>query len=55
MMMRACPRCGGDLYRDMLETDDEYVCLQCGRRADKRNTSPRDQDEREQREVVRVA
>ena len=33
MMMRACPRCGGDLYRDMLEVEEEFVCLQCGRRA----------------------
>jgi uncharacterized protein (DUF983 family) len=32
LLMRACPRCQGDLYRDMLESDVEYVCLQCGRR-----------------------
>lgn len=35
LLMRACPRCGGDLYRDMLESGVEFVCLQCGRRADK--------------------
>jgi DNA-directed RNA polymerase subunit RPC12/RpoP len=33
LLVAACPRCRGDLYRDMLETDVEYVCLQCGRRA----------------------
>ncbi len=32
IIIRACRRCGGDLYRDMLETDDEFVCLQCGLR-----------------------
>jgi hypothetical protein len=32
LMMRACRRCGGDLHLDMMETDVEYVCLQCGRR-----------------------
>ncbi len=31
ILIRACPRCHGDLYRDMLE-DDEFVCLQCGLR-----------------------
>ncbi len=35
LLMRACPRCGGDLYRDLLEIDEEFVCLQCGRRAAK--------------------
>jgi len=33
---RSCPRCGGDLYVDILEEkrgeDDELVCLQCGSR-----------------------
>ena len=33
LLIHACPRCHGDLYRDMLEQDVEYVCLQCGRRA----------------------
>ena len=32
LLMRGCQHCGGDLHRDMLETDIEYVCLQCGRR-----------------------
>ena len=32
LIMRGCPRCGGDLHRDMMETDIEYACLQCGRR-----------------------
>lgn len=36
MLIRGCPRCGGDLYRDMLEVDEEFVCLQCGRRAEPR-------------------
>ena len=31
IMMRACPRCHGDLLHD--EYEDEYRCLQCGRRA----------------------
>ncbi len=38
LLMRACPRCHGDLYLDMLEVDEEYVCLQCGRRASKQPT-----------------
>ncbi len=32
ILIHACPRCHGDLYRDMLETDEEFVCLQCGLR-----------------------
>jgi hypothetical protein len=36
LLMRACPRCGGDLYRDVLEADVEFVCLQCGRRVDRK-------------------
>ena len=26
-VLKACPKCGGDLYFDLLE--EEYVCLQC--------------------------
>jgi NADH pyrophosphatase NudC (nudix superfamily) len=40
LRMRACPRCGGDLYRDQLEREDEFVCLQCGRRAPPRPAPP---------------
>ena len=37
IIRRGCMRCGGDLFLDQLEArtprdDDEYVCLQCGRR-----------------------
>ena len=32
LMLRACPRCGGDLLHD--DYEDEFTCLQCGRRAD---------------------
>ncbi len=32
IMLHACPRCRGDLFHD--EYEDEFVCLQCGRRAD---------------------
>ena len=28
IMLRGCQRCGGDLVWD----EDEYACLQCGRR-----------------------
>jgi hypothetical protein len=30
LLMRACPRCRGDLIRDRHEGD--FGCLQCGRR-----------------------
>jgi len=36
--LRACPRCGGDLILDLDDylvqegEEDEYACLQCGRR-----------------------
>lgn len=33
ILMQACPRCLGSLYLDLLEEDEEFVCLQCGRRA----------------------
>jgi hypothetical protein len=29
MVLRGCPRCKGDLLRDV----SEYVCMQCGRSA----------------------
>jgi hypothetical protein len=31
LLLRACPRCHGDLFPD-LEDDDLLACLQCGRR-----------------------
>jgi hypothetical protein len=31
LMLHACPRCQGDLFHD--DYEDEFVCLQCGRRA----------------------
>lgn len=30
ILLRACPRCQGDLFPDMDEED--FACLQCGRR-----------------------
>jgi uncharacterized protein (DUF983 family) len=35
IMFRSCPRCNGDLYIDMLEIEEEFVCIQCGRRMDR--------------------
>ena len=32
LIMRGCLRCHGDLLHD--DYEDEYTCLQCGRRAD---------------------
>jgi len=32
ILLRACPRCRGDLFHD--DYEDEFACLQCGRRAD---------------------
>ena len=32
IMLRACPRCQGDLFPDTHEED--FACLQCGRRFD---------------------
>jgi hypothetical protein len=29
-MLRACPRCQGDLFPD--EYEEDFACLQCGRR-----------------------
>jgi hypothetical protein len=56
LLMRACPRCGGDLYRDLLEMDIEYVCLQCGRRAaeqrPRRVITSLDSDDDDWREVA---
>jgi DNA-directed RNA polymerase subunit RPC12/RpoP len=31
IMLRACPRCRGDLFPE-LEEKDLFACLQCGRR-----------------------
>jgi hypothetical protein len=31
LLLRACPRCHGDLFPD-IEEDDIFACLQCGRR-----------------------
>lgn len=31
LLLRACPRCQGDLFPD-LEDKDMFGCLQCGRR-----------------------
>lgn len=30
-LLRSCPRCQGDLYRDIYAKEDDLVCLQCGR------------------------
>jgi hypothetical protein len=30
IMLRACPRCQGDLFPD--EYEEDFACLQCGRR-----------------------
>jgi len=38
IVMRACPRCHGDLLHD--DYEDEFVCLQCGRRADLTSGQP---------------
>jgi hypothetical protein len=38
IVMRACPRCHGDLLHD--EYEDEFRCLQCGRRADLTSGQP---------------
>ena len=38
LLMRACPRCHGDLLHD--DYEDEYICLQCGRRADLSSGQP---------------
>ncbi len=33
LQLRACPRCGGDLFPERDMDEWELVCLQCGRRA----------------------
>ena len=38
ILMRACPRCHGDLLHD--EYEDEFRCLQCGRTANVLNGEP---------------
>lgn len=30
-MLKGCPKCGGDLFLNLLEDSDNLVCLQCGR------------------------
>jgi predicted RNA-binding Zn-ribbon protein involved in translation (DUF1610 family) len=30
IVLRACPRCNGDLFPD--EFEEDFACLQCGRR-----------------------
>ena len=30
IVLRACPRCSGDLFPD--EYEEDFACLQCGRR-----------------------
>jgi uncharacterized Zn finger protein (UPF0148 family) len=30
VLLRACPRCSGDLFPD----EDDFACLQCGRRVE---------------------
>ena len=30
IVLRACPRCNGDLFPD--EYEEDFACLQCGRR-----------------------
>jgi hypothetical protein len=52
LLIRACPRCRGDLYRDLLENEEEFVCLQCGRRA---GQTPIDAAQRPARSLRRVA
>ena len=30
LLLRACPRCGGALWRDRYEPEPVYWCLNCG-------------------------
>ncbi len=30
-LLKSCPRCQGDLYRDIYAKEGDLVCLQCGR------------------------
>jgi predicted RNA-binding Zn-ribbon protein involved in translation (DUF1610 family) len=45
ILVHSCSRCGGDLYRDVLEDirdqEEEFVCLQCGRRTTRSVSSGR--------------
>jgi tRNA(Ile2) C34 agmatinyltransferase TiaS len=50
IILRACPRCQGDLFPDINEED--FACLQCGRRV---STSQMLQAERESAEKTLVA
>ena len=57
ILVRSCARCGGDLYRDVLEDireqEQEYVCLQCGRRTTRSVASGRTIMPSHDRRVVR--
>lgn len=32
MIIKGCPRCGGDMFAEEDGRDRAYACLQCGRR-----------------------
>ena len=34
ILLKACPRCHGDLMLELLTGDAEYSCLQCGYRVE---------------------
>ena len=57
LLVHACERCGGDLYRDPLDDDGDnevsYVCLQCGRRRSRPAADVSD-DQRERRMIRRA-
>ena len=47
MWLKACTKCGGDLYEQALLGEKEIVCLQCGRSVYMtvmKNTTPRLQE-----------
>src|SRR2546421_8959490 len=57
IIVHGCARCGGDLYRDILEDirdyEEEYVCLQCGRRTTRSVASGRPSSMTRDRRIVR--
>jgi predicted RNA-binding Zn-ribbon protein involved in translation (DUF1610 family) len=57
ILVHSCGRCGGDLYRDVLEDirdqEEEYVCLQCGRRMTRSVASGRTISPSHDRRIVR--
>jgi hypothetical protein len=57
LLVRSCERCGGDLYRDVLEDirdeEEEYVCLQCGGRMTRSVPSGRTISPSHDRRIVR--